>query len=101
MSDEEIPKRIEWTRYQGGALVPEEARSVGATWAPGLVNDALHRHLQAELNKQVRAGAVFSKLMGPRKTLTRWQRLERRFEDYRDRVALAWRALKGENIRDD
>lgn len=37
----------------------------------------------------------------PPKPLTRWERIQRRLDDYHERIALAWRVLRGEDIHED
>lgn len=48
------------------------------------------------------ARALLKAMEGCRpRPLTRWERMKFRLQDYRERVVLAWRVLRGDDIHDD
>jgi hypothetical protein len=45
--------------------------------------------------------SLFATMIPPPKPLTRTERIKRRMADYRDRLTLAWAALRGEQLYRD
>lgn len=71
-----------------------------------MINDEAHKAAQrianmyvSDMLRAIRTPLWFS--VPTSKPLTRRERFMRRISDYRERVALAWRVLKGEDIHED